>query len=410
VSVRKRKWKTGGVEREAWVADYVDGTGIRRNKQFRLKKDAEAFAKRSGVEVMDGVHVADSASATVAEAAKLWHASKARAGREQSTVDQYRQHIELHIVPLIGETKLNSLTVPVVRAFEEKLLDSGRSPALVRKVLVSLGSIIADAQERGLATRNPVRDMRGRRGAHDSRAEKRARGRLEVGTDIPTPAEVKAIVGALKGRWRPLLMTAVFTGLRASELRGLAWSDVDLAKGTIRVRQRADRFNAIGRPKSAAGDRTVPLAPIVVNTLKEWKLACPKRDTGKTDAEGKPVKMLDLAFPNGEGKVESLANIINRGLIPAQIAAGVTVETGKIDEQGRPILAAKYSGMHALRHFYASWCVNRRADGGLELPPKTVQGRLGHASITITMDTYGHLFPSSDDTGEMAAAERALLG
>jgi integrase len=80
------------------------------------------------------------------------------------------------------------------------------------------------------------------------------------------------------------------------------------------------------------------MPPLVVNTLREWKLACPKGDLG-------------LVFPNGRGKVESLANIINRGLIPAQIAAGVS-EGGK----------AKYTGMHALRHFYASWCINRLAD------------------------------------------------
>jgi integrase len=63
----------------------------------------------------------------------------------------------------------------------------------------------------------------------------------------------------------------------------------------------------------------------------------------------------------------------------------------------------------ALRHFYASWCINRRADGGLELPAKVVQERLGHSSIVMTMDTYGHLFPRGDDGAELAAAESALL-
>lgn len=73
------------------------------------------------------------------------------------------------------------------------------------------------------------------------------------------------------------------------------------------------------------------------------------------------------------------------------------------------MLRAKYTGMHALRHFYASWCINRTKDGGLQLPAKAVQERLGHASITITMDVYGHLFPSDDHGEELAAAERALL-
>ena len=118
-------------------------------------------------------------------------------------------------------------------------------------------------------------------------------------------------MATLQGRWRPILLTAIFAGLRASELRGLRWADVDLNKGELHVHQRADRYNVIGAPKSEAGERVVPLPTFIVNTLREWKLACPNGEQG-------------LAFPNGSGKVESLANIINRGLIPAQIAAGVT--------------------------------------------------------------------------------------
>src|SRR5271155_2465125 len=91
--------------------------------------------------------------------------------------------------------------------------------------------------------------------------------------------------------------------------------------------------------------------------------------------------------------------VIRSALMPVQIAAGV-VKGGK----------AKYTGLHSLRHFYASWCVNRRADGGLELPAKLVQERLGHSSIAMTMDVYGHLFPRADDSAELAAAERALFG
>jgi integrase len=98
-----------------------------------------------------------------------------------------------------------------------------------------------------------------------------------------------------------------------------------------------------------------------------------------------------------------------------QVAAGVTAPVldghGKPtrDKKGKPIVTAKYPGMHALRHFYASWCINRKVDGGLELPPKIVQERLGHATITMTMDTYGHMFPRGNDGSELAAAERAFL-
>ncbi|MCO6386216.1 site-specific integrase [Aliihoeflea sp. 40Bstr573] len=397
MSVRKRTWTTPkGEERSAWVVDYTDTAGKRRLKSFKLKKKADEFAATASVEVREGIHVADSASATVKQAGAFWITSAESAGLERTTVDSYQSHLKLHITPFIGDLKLTALNIPAVRQFEDQLRDGGRSQAMVRKVMVSLGSLLADAQERGLTGRNVVRDIRGRRKGGDRRQEKRQKGRLKVGVDIPTREEVKAIVGVLEGRWRPLLLTAIFTGLRASELRGLRWKDVDLDKRVIHVHQRADRFNEIGKPKSISGERAVPAPPMVISALREWKLACPK---GKAD----------LVFPNGLGKVEQLNNIVRRGFQPAQVAADVADETGETDKDGNPISVARYKGLHALRHFYASWCINRPADGGLGLPPKVVQERMGHSSITMTMDVYGHLFPRGDDAEELAAAEAALL-
>lgn len=398
MSIRKRAWTTrGGQQKEAWVVDYLDGQGVRRLKTFPRKKDADGFAATTKVEVRDGMHVPDNASVTVRQAGELWIAGARASGLERATTDQYRQHLELHIAPVLGNVLLSKLSAPSVRAFEDRLREGGTSSAMVRKVLVSLSSVLADAGERGLVARNVVRDLRGRRRrGKDRQAERRQKGKAKVGVDIPTRQEIKSIVDSVTGRWRPLLLTAIFTGLRASELRGLRWDDVELDRRQLHVRQRADRFNAIGRPKSEAGERAVPMPPLVVSALREWKVACPKGD-------------LDLVFPNGLGNVESLANIINRGLVPAQIAGGVTVDTGRLDDDGKPVLRARYTGMHALRHFYASWCINRTADGGLGLPPKVVQERLGHSSITMTMDVYGHLFPRDDAADELAAAERALL-
>jgi integrase len=135
---------------------------------------------------------------------------------------------------------------------------------MAKKVLVSLGTLIADTQERGLVARNVVRDIKGRRGSAELRQEKRQKGKLKVGIDIPTRDQVKALLGVLSGRWRALFLTAAFCGLRASELRGLRWQDVNFEKREIRVHQRADRFNDIGKPKSIAGERTVPAPPMVI--------------------------------------------------------------------------------------------------------------------------------------------------
>jgi integrase len=415
MSIRKRAWTTTkGEKKEAWIADYTDQSGRRHIKTFTKKKDADSFHSRANVEVSEGTHTAASNSVSISEAGDLWIKSCEARNLERSTIDAYRAHLKWHIKPHLGRIRLSDLTAPLVRDFEDKLRAGEpapgeescdpRSPPMIRKILTSLGSLVADAQERGLVARNVVRDLRARRKKGvERRADRRQRGKLKVGVDIPTPQEIKAVVGVLDGRWKPILMAAIFTGLRSSELRGLRWSDIDFKKCELHVRQRVDQYKEFGAPKSESGERTVPLPPSLVAVLKEWKLACPK---GKHD----------LVFPAGAGTPENHANVINRGMVPALIAAGVSVpvrdEAGKAvkDDEGKPVVTAKYTGLHALRHFYASWCINRRADGGLELPMKVVQQRLGHSSITMTADVYGHLFPRDDDGSELAAAEKALLG
>jgi integrase len=384
MSVRKRAWVTSqGESREAWIVDYTDQQGGRHIRTFDRKKDADAYEATVRVDVRTGVHT--SSKATVADAGKHWIASCKAHGLEASTLESYQQHLDDHIVPYLGAVKLSQLTVPLVRDFMDRLRANGRSPAMVKRVVGDLGSILADAQERGEVAQNVVRSLSKRKKRREG--ERRQKGKLKIGVDIPTPAEIKAIVAHLQGRWRPLLLTAIFAGLRASEIRGLRWDDVDLKKSEVHVRQRADKFKAIGKPKSAAGERTIPMPPILVNALREWKLACPKSEFG-------------LVFPTGAGEVEYHSNIVTRGLAPVQVAAGVVAKGGR----------AKYPGLHALRHFYASWCINRREDGGLGLPLKVVQHRLGHSSIQMTADVYGHLFPSGDDGAELAAAEKVLLG
>ena len=105
-------------------------------------------------------------------------------------------------------------------------------------------------------------------------------------------------------------------------------------------------------------------------------------------------------FPAASGDDVALHNNNVRAFTVAVRAAGV------VDKDGKP----KYSGLHALRHFYASWCINPRERGGLGLPAKVVQQLLGHSSIVMTMDTYGHLFPANDDVhARLAESAGALL-
>jgi integrase len=376
MSVRKRKWTTrAGEAKEAWIVDYVDGRG-RHIETFERKKDADAREAEVVVDVAKGIHTAPSKSITIAQAAENWITHIQREGRERSTVAQYRQHVDKHINPRIGALKLSSLTTPRINSFRDQLLGEV-SRKLAQKILVSLKSLLREAQRRGDVAQNVALSV-------SIKMDKRHKRKVEVGIDLPTPQEIKQLIDAATGKWRAFLITVVFTGLRASELRGLRWEDVDLKRGELHVRQRADRYNVMGAPKSHSGERTIPLGPFVVNTLREWRVACPKSNTG-------------IVFPTSNGQIYDHSNIL-RALAPVMVRAGL------VDKEGEP----KYA-LHAFRHFYASWCINRKEDGGLGLPAKVVQERLGHASILMTMDIYGHLFPRGDDGAELAAAERALL-
>jgi integrase len=368
-----------GETKEAWIVDYVDGQGERHIKTFARKGDAVAEQAKVTVDVSKGIHTPESRSLTVAKAAQHWLQATDLEGLERSTLDHYRTHVARHIVPRIGAAKLATLTTPQINAFRDALLRVLSRP-MARKVLASFRSILINARGRGTIAHNVAEGVK-------IAAVKRGNRKLEVGRDIPTPDEVRRILAAAEeGLWRTFLVVASFTGLRASELRGLRWSDVDLKTGTVNVRQRADAWGTIGQPKSHTGQRSIPVGPYVINTLKEWNLASPKSEQG-------------LIFPCRDGGPVVHKTMQHAGYWPAQQAAGV------VDTQGKP----KYPGLHALRHFFASWCINRRQDGGLELPSKVVQERLGHSTIAMTSDTYGHLFPRGDDAKELAAAEQALL-
>jgi integrase len=173
--------------------------------------------------------------------------------------------------------------------------------------------------------------------------------------------------------------------MRASELRGLTWDNVDLDAGIIHVRQRADAWRRMGPPKSRAGSRDIPLAPLVVNALRQWRPQCPAGD-------------LRLVFPNTRGNIEGLQNISGRFFRPLQLACGMTV----IGDDGQP--RPKY-GLHALRHCAASLFI-----AYLGWTPKKTQVVMGHGSIRMTYDLYGHLFedPAADQEA-MKKIEAAIV-
>jgi integrase len=376
-SIRKRTWTSKGRERTAWVVDYFDQAGKRRLKTFATKKAAEDWSITARHEVRSGTHSPASTSITVADCGALWLAHCDAEGLEISTIRQRKQHLNLHIGPVLGRAKLSALTTPGIHQFDVELREVGKSLAMRRKILTSLKTMVTFAQSRGLVAQNVARAVK----VNGDRRTKQ--GPLREGVDFPSRSELRAIIDTAPARWRPLLVTAIFTGMRASELRGLRWSDVDLVEGIIHVRQRADAWMTLGPTKSEAGKRDIPLAPMVINALTALKDA-PRKGN------------LDLVFPNGRGNVESIQNIWKRCWTPVQIECGLLAGTSP--ERGR-------YNFHSLRHAAASLFIAH-----LNWTPKRVQVVMGHSSIQMTFDLYGHLYEDKDaDRESMKKVEAAIV-
>lgn len=177
---------------------------------------------------------------------------------------------------------------------------------------------------------------------------------------VARPGEARQLLEALSITDRAIWATALYAGLRRGELRALRWADVDFEVGVIRVeRSWDDRVGPIA-PKSRAGRRKVPLAQPLHRYLAAHRLARART------AE-------DLVFGRPGGKAFSSASLTERAR-----KAWTTAELVPI-------------GLHECRHTYAAYMIAAGVNA------KALSAYLGHSSITMTLDRYGHLMPGSED-------------
>lgn len=401
-SIKKRSWTTArGERREAWVVRYADGDGKWHLKTFKRQRDAKEWLPKTQVEVKTGQHVPDSKAPTVATAAGAWIEQGEVDGLESSTMRQRRLHVDHHIVPLLGaDTKLVRADLA---AFRNDLLRSCSRP-MAKKTMTSFKLILKQAKLAHLAANIDPIEKKGQ--------AKRHKKPLKVGVDIPTAPEVRALIEAAADnpKARALVCLAGFAGLRASELRGLAWPNVKLDQHKVMVEERADENCDIGSPKSGAAHREIGLNETTVRALKEWKLAQPPIKT--KDEDGNEIRRpRALVFGTSTDRPDRLSNIHRRLIGPAMVRAGVALPAldanGKPvkDKNGKPVMRPKYKKpLHCIRHFaISSWLKTCGGDF------KAVQARSGHATLALTLDTYGHLLDVNDGD-QIAAAERLVLG
>ncbi|MCA1366675.1 site-specific integrase [Bradyrhizobium sp. BRP14] len=373
--------------KQTWLLDYMawnpaKGRKTRFVKTFNTKGDADAWYRKNVSAIEERRHVPASQSITVEKMAGMW-IDAVKAGRKErgpavtSTIRQYRYHANTYIIPRLGHRKLGELTRADIIDFKNSLLRDISRP-LARKVLTNLKGLLNEAlDQQKLAADFWSGVSIGLNGEQHKVA-------------IPSIAEVQALLKTLDEivqrkpaghakawrRYRALLATAIHTGMREGELRGLHWDAVNLQAGTITVTHIADERGVVAeRTKSKAGRRTIIIPPSLVALLREWKME-------STHA---------LVFATAMGSPMTMGNIYLRAWKPLQLAAGlcdpVKDENGDIvrDKDGKPAFEPRYR-FHDLRHFHASMLIADDAN------PKEVQYEMGHSNIQITFDLYGHLF------------------
>lgn len=402
-TVSRRIWTDSkGRRKEAWRVSYTDASGKRRHVQRRTKKDADGYALTIEMEKRLGIHVPDADSLTIKDAIRIWLGTSEVDGCDRGTLKSYSEIANKHIVPLLGAKKLTRLTGPEVVAFKDALLET-RSHAMTSKAVRHLSMILGESVRRGLVGQNVARGITVKRPRQDGK-----RLRLAKRAEIPPREHLKRLLEAAERlgdedpRLPVLLPMAMLTGLRASEIRGLSWPNVNLGSAaSLTVSRRADRWNEIGPPKSDASYRTIPLGPTLTRRLKAWKLRC-------------PPSPLNLMFPAtrrdrrwsseraklGYGPIKQGA--FSDLFLKVQIEAGLALDAGRKDHKGQTIWKARY-GWHDLRHVAASSWLN----DGIDL--KRLQAWIGHENIQLTIDVYGHLMADATKDAVLAAAAEAAL-
>lgn len=339
-----------------YVAAVVDAEGQRRVFYGKTRVQAGDRLAEAQADLAKGLPL-PSARLTVEQYLDRW-LEGARSTVRPNTYAGYESTLRLHVKPEIGRRTLARLGPQDLQALYQKLLTKGLSPRSVQLAHAILHRALRQAERWGLVARNPAR-------------------LVDVPRPTPPPIqplapdEIHRLLEAAQGdRYEALYVIAVTTGLRSGELLGLRWADIDLAVAELHVTQQAQRTSegwAFTEPKTGKGRRTVTLPAIAVEALKAHRI----RQNEERLARGPAWEDLDLAFANELGRPVERQNLQRRSFAPLLERAGL-----------------RHIRFHDLRHSAATLLL---AQG---VHPKVVQERLGHAMISITLDTYSHVLPS----------------
>lgn len=379
--IRPRTLKDG--KTKAYLVVWIDPSGHEKSRQFARRGDARSpgtavhFKTQVEAELSRGTYIdPDSGKITFREYVEDWRNNLlGRPGYEANVETMLR----LHILPEIGDMRMSAIrrrdVQTMIKALSTKAV-RGRggtsrpmAPSYIEQLVRVVGTIFRAAVIDGVIAASPCVQLR---------LPEIPKSDLV----IPTTEQVMEVADRVHGHYRALVLLAAGTGLRSGELLGLDADRIDFLRRTVRVdrqlispRRGASYF---GPPKTRAGYRTVPLQPNLVEVLAEHLRRYGWGRPGMPD-EG-------LGLPAAACSTDGLLFHTRSGT-PVQRSVLSTALRPVLEDMGFP----PRSGMHLFRHYYASLLIYLGEDS------KTIQVRMGHATNAETMDTYGHLFPRTED-------------
>lgn len=332
-----------------WEVRYRDPNGRPRRKVLDNKAQAKDLLASTRTDGRRGTWVApELGRVTFGKWVDEWWSTTVHL--RSATRTRYERDLRLHIRPRFERTALARITPRDVRAWLSEMQASGIPASSIRRRFSVFRKVMGDAVAMEMIVKTPCRGV-----------TPPADTRLDI--TVLSASEVAELAAAMPTWCSTWVYFAAYTGLRWSEMIGLARRDVDLVHRRVTVRRQivevGSRFEGFGEPKTAAGRRTVDLPRFLCDMLEDQL------------AERAQPGLDGLVFVNTRGNPPHLSSFTSQAWRKAR------------ERVGRPDLR-----WHDLRHTAVALAIAQGAH------PKAIQERMGHASIVVTLDRYGHLFPS----------------
>ena len=343
-----------------WV--YVAHQGRRTSRKVGSEKAAHEVARQIEARLTLGEEFLPKKKAivpTVDEYWKRFESTYLRSAVAESTASGYRTNFGVHILPALGKKRLDAVTESDMEQFIAGLVDTKKlARPTIDMILRQLGRMYSRARKHKLVDENPASGHRELYQQAPIRHDE-----IEPLSHEEVPIFLQT-VGARCPQYYAMFLCAIHSGMRAGELAGLQWGDVDFNNKTTTVRRSIDRVHRkVVRPKNGKS-RTIEVSDELIAALKN-QLRAQKEEWLKRGTEHP-----EYVFANSDGSWPDMANIRGRHFAKCLEAAGL-----------------RHRRLHDLRHTYVSLLLT---DGA---PMAYVSEMMGHSSIELTVKRYGHLIP-----------------